>query len=127
MLSTSTLRQSLNDLRARLNRSLVAGNDTLYLKQRDFCSLILAYQRPLPMLYKLEHVRGEDHHSHIFHSIAWDTLCRSKEFGGLSIPNLQKLNLAYLAKLDWCFSQHQHALWGQVFHGKYGNVQDACV
>lgn len=82
---------------------------------------------PRYTIQELEHVRGEDHHSHIFHSIAWDTLCRSKEFGGLSIPNLQKLNLAYLAKLDWCFSQHQHALWGQVFHGKYGNVQDACV
>lgn len=78
-------------------------------------------------MYIGDFFQGEDHHSHMLHSIAWDTLCRSKEFGGLSIPNLQKLNLAYLAKLDWCFSQHQHALWGEVFHGKYGNVQDACV
>jgi hypothetical protein len=33
--------------------------------------------------------------------VAWDRVCMPKEFGGLGIPNLRKLNLALRAWWLW--------------------------
>jgi hypothetical protein len=41
--------------------------------------------------------------------VAWDRVCMSKEFGGLGIPNLPKMNLALRTR--WLWLSRVEASW----------------
>ncbi|XP_019167321.1 PREDICTED: uncharacterized protein LOC109163057 [Ipomoea nil] len=49
------------------------------------------------------------------HLINWETVTRSKTHGGLGIRKLDRMNLAFLAKLGWRLLQDEESLWSRVF------------
>ena len=53
------------------------------------------------------------------HLINWDTVCKSKDMGGLGIRNTRDANLAMLSKLGWKLSKNDKGLWAQVLRKKY--------
>ncbi|CAI0443411.1 unnamed protein product [Linum tenue] len=53
------------------------------------------------------------------HLVKWETICRSKDDGGLGLRSARALNLAYLMKLGWTFLNNENDLWVKVVQGKY--------
>ena len=52
--------------------------------------------------------------------IKWETVCLSKEKGGLGLKDIKTFNLALLGKWKWNLFQHQGQLWATVLESKYG-------
>lgn len=48
------------------------------------------------------------------HLIGWDTICSSKEKGGLGIPLFHAKNLAFLAKLCWRVNKFHSEPWARI-------------
>lgn len=44
---------------------------------------------------------GHDENSRKVHTIGWDTICKSKDQGGLGIRRLHNMNDAFLMKIGW--------------------------
>lgn len=65
---------------------------------------------------------GEHDQTRKIHSVACSRIYHLREEGGLSIPNLRQLNIAYMAKFGWRLIQQQ-ALWSMILKGKYGDVR----
>lgn len=42
---------------------------------------------------------GDSERKRTLHTVAWDRVYKPKELGGLAIPNLTHLNMAYMVKL----------------------------
>lgn len=53
------------------------------------------------------------------HLIAWNTICRPEEEGGLGFRNLRVLNKAYMMKLGWQLIENPHKLWVKIMKAKY--------
>ncbi|CAN1751196.1 Putative ribonuclease H protein At1g65750 [Linum perenne] len=53
------------------------------------------------------------------HLLSWDSICRSKEQGGLGFRKARELNDAYLMKLGWTILKEPDRLWVQIFTSKY--------
>ena len=63
---------------------------------------------------------GGDMDSHKIAWVSWETVCLSKEKGGLGIRDLTKFNQALLGKWKWDLFHHQGELWARVLDSKYG-------
>jgi hypothetical protein len=46
--------------------------------------------------------------------VAWDKVCMPKEFGGLGIPNLRKMNLALRVRWLWLSQVEASRLWKEI-------------
>ena len=57
------------------------------------------------------------------HLVNWDTVCLSKEKGGLGIRNLSKFNKALLGKWSWRFVMEDNSMWRNVINLKYGTEE----
>lgn len=53
------------------------------------------------------------------HLLAWETLQRPKEQGGLAISSARQANAAFLTKLGWRVLTEPDALWSRVLRHKY--------
>ncbi|CAL1411019.1 unnamed protein product [Linum trigynum] len=53
------------------------------------------------------------------HLVHWEQVCQPKEKGGLGLKKAHELNLAFLAKLAWCFLKNIDDLWVKVIEAKY--------
>jgi len=63
---------------------------------------------------------GGDMDNHKIAWVSWETVCLSKEKGGLGIRDLTKFNQALLGKWKWDLFHHQGELWARVLDSKYG-------
>lgn len=54
------------------------------------------------------------------HLVNWETLCKSKEDGGIGLRRSEDMNNAILARLGWRLLNNMDALWGRTLLGKYG-------
>lgn len=59
------------------------------------------------------------------HYMSWDRICQPKEFGGLGIRRLARMNTAFLAKLGWAVLTEPDKLWVRILRAKYGSPIDA--
>lgn len=53
------------------------------------------------------------------HLIAWDSLCKPKDEGGLGFHNLRTLNKAHMMKLVWSMISNPDKLWVRIMKAKY--------
>lgn len=60
--------------------------------------------------------KGEENRIH-WHS--WDTLCKSKDFGGLGLRDFDCFNKALLAKQGWRLLNCPNSLFGRVLKARY--------
>ena len=60
------------------------------------------------------------------HLINWDSVCQSKEKGGLGIRNLTNFNRALLGKWCWRYSTEDNSMWRGVITLKYGLEEGGC-
>ncbi|GKV19324.1 hypothetical protein SLEP1_g29604 [Rubroshorea leprosula] len=51
--------------------------------------------------------------------VGWDSVCKSKEEGGLGVKNLGIFNVALLGKWRWRLLEEENALWRRVIEAKY--------
>ena len=56
--------------------------------------------------------------------VAWDTICRPKQEGGIGLHKTAALNLAYQAKLAWKILTNHNSLWVRLMRTKYLRQQD---
>ena len=52
--------------------------------------------------------------------VDWNTICMSKEVGGLGVRRLNEFNIALLAKWCWRFLVDRDNLWYKVLSSRYG-------
>ncbi|CAL0303504.1 unnamed protein product [Lupinus luteus] len=62
--------------------------------------------------------RGEE--SKGIHWVKWETVCRSREDGGLGIKNLKLFNLSLLGKWRWRLLSDSGSMWVRVLRSRYG-------
>ena len=60
------------------------------------------------------------------HLLNWDSVCQSKEKGGLGIRNFTNFNRALLGKWCWRFSTEDKSMWRSVIMLKYGAEDGGC-
>ncbi|XP_026458890.1 uncharacterized protein LOC113359483 [Papaver somniferum] len=51
--------------------------------------------------------------------LAWNSLCVSKDEGGLAFRNIEKFNLALITKLAWRLCNEEHTNWVNIMKAKY--------
>ncbi|RZB98494.1 CST complex subunit CTC1 [Glycine soja] len=61
---------------------------------------------------------GSDQHKIAW--VGWDTVCLSKDKGGLGIKDINNFNIALLGKWRWHLMQQKGELWARVVDSKYG-------
>ena len=52
--------------------------------------------------------------------VAWNTICTSKEVGGLGVKRLNEFNIALLANWCWMCLVVRDSLWFKVLSSRYG-------
>nr|KYP48420.1 Putative ribonuclease H protein At1g65750 family [Cajanus cajan] len=54
---------------------------------------------------------GEDGHNRRIHALAWETLCKPKDGGGLGLREPRKINLSFMMKNSWALCSQSNKLW----------------
>ncbi|CAK8579394.1 unnamed protein product [Lathyrus sativus] len=54
--------------------------------------------------------------------VSWNSVCKSKEDGGLSIKHVGRFNTALLAKWLWRFQTGGNEIWRKTLTNRYGNL-----
>nr|KYP61436.1 Putative ribonuclease H protein At1g65750 family [Cajanus cajan] len=62
---------------------------------------------------------GEDGHNQHIHALAWETLCKPKDGGGLGLREAHKVNLSFMMKNCWALCSQPNKIWVQVLQSKY--------
>jgi hypothetical protein len=52
--------------------------------------------------------------------VAWETICKAIEEGGLDVKNMKLFNEALLGKWVWRIKNERNSLWRKVLVSKYG-------
>jgi len=65
---------------------------------------------------------GSDDHMKIFW-VDWNSVCRSKEVGGLGVRRIREFNTALLGKWCWRLLEDRDSLWFRVLSARYGVVE----
>ncbi|XP_028071512.1 uncharacterized protein LOC114273895 [Camellia sinensis] len=60
------------------------------------------------------------------HGVAWDTVTKPKNLGGLGIRQTCLVNAVSMAKLSWCLSREDNSLWAKTLKSKYGGTMRVC-
>nr|KYP70309.1 Putative ribonuclease H protein At1g65750 family [Cajanus cajan] len=55
--------------------------------------------------------------------VKWETVCKSKDEGGLGIKDVKLLNWALLGKWVWRCLLSPGMMWAKVLHGRYGHIE----
>jgi len=56
--------------------------------------------------------------------VAWDKVCRPKEYGGLGLRKTAEVNQAFQSKLAWNLLTNQDSMWVRIMRKKYLAHQD---
>lgn len=56
------------------------------------------------------------------HTVAWEALCRPKDYGGLGLREAQTTNQALLMKAGWRLCSGPNALWISVVKSGVGII-----
>jgi len=56
--------------------------------------------------------------------VDWNTVCRSKEVGGLGVRRIREFNSALLGKWCWRMLMERESLWFKVLSARYGMEED---
>ncbi|CAK8543940.1 unnamed protein product [Lathyrus sativus] len=54
--------------------------------------------------------------------VSWNSVCKSKEHGGLGIKHVGRFNSALLAKWLWRFQTGDNEIWRNTLTNRYGNL-----
>ncbi|KAL7236700.1 hypothetical protein ACSBR1_019911 [Camellia fascicularis] len=60
------------------------------------------------------------------HGVAWDTVTKPKNLGGLGIRQTCLVNKVSMAKLNWRLPSESNSLWAQTLKSKYGTITRVC-
>jgi len=52
--------------------------------------------------------------------VDWNSVCRSKEVGGLGVRRIREFNVALLGKWCWRLLEDRDSLWFRVLLARYG-------
>ena len=52
--------------------------------------------------------------------VDWNSICRSKEVGGLGVRRIREFNVALLGKWCWRLLEERDSLWFRVLSARYG-------
>ncbi|XP_058764653.1 uncharacterized protein LOC131638121 [Vicia villosa] len=55
--------------------------------------------------------------------VSWDTVCKSREEGGLGVKNMEIMNVALLSKWKWRILTDKDAVWRDLLEVRYGNIK----
>ncbi|XP_058775283.1 uncharacterized protein LOC131649540 [Vicia villosa] len=55
--------------------------------------------------------------------VCWDTVCKSREEGGLGVNNMEIMNVALLSKWKWRILTEKEAVWRDLLEARYGNIK----
>jgi len=55
--------------------------------------------------------------------VDWNSICRSKEVGGLGVRRIREFNVALLGKWCWRLLEDRDSLWFRVLSGRYGTEE----
>ena len=53
--------------------------------------------------------------------VSWENICKPKAVGGLGIKNLQKFNVALVAKWRWRLGDGAAGVWKRILLAWYGD------
>ncbi|XP_058784820.1 uncharacterized protein LOC131659680 [Vicia villosa] len=59
----------------------------------------------------------------MIHWVCWDTVCKSREEGGLGVKNVQIMNVALISKWKWRILTENDAVWCGILKARYGKVK----
>lgn len=74
--------------------------------QSDFINVVLLWSRQRDQKEKYDRPRtcflwSGEKEKQKYHLVAWSTVCRPKDLGGLGVSDLELMNIALLAKWLW--------------------------
>ncbi|CAL1384516.1 unnamed protein product [Linum trigynum] len=63
---------------------------------------------------------GDEEEKAKMHLVAWETLTKPKDYGGVGLRQTRQANIAMLAKGCWRMLQEKESLWSRILYSKYG-------
>ncbi|CAK8543253.1 unnamed protein product [Lathyrus sativus] len=54
--------------------------------------------------------------------ISWNSICKTKEYGGLGIKHVGRFNCALIEKWLWRFQSSGNEIWRKTLNLRYGNL-----
>ncbi|XP_058746653.1 uncharacterized protein LOC131619585 [Vicia villosa] len=55
--------------------------------------------------------------------VRWDSVCKSREEGGLGVKNVEVMNAALLSKWKWRILSDEEVVWRRILESRYNNVR----
>lgn len=88
---------------------------------------LLFYKDPIKVLQEIHSIQstflwsGSENKKKV-HWVSWKTVCEKKEKGGLSVKDVEVLNLALLNKWKWRIMNEKDVVWFNLLRSIYGNL-----
>lgn len=57
------------------------------------------------------------------HWISWETICKTKDEGGLGMKYAEVMNAALIRKWKWRILLENNAIWSGILKARYGNIK----